>query len=154
MPGLSGEGEAAGETVGPASRLLGLLRDRNFILALAITLLAPLASAADKPRVPDFSAGDPLPKDAHHDWNLGPTGARGWVHAWRGESTDSRQILITAVDAGSPADGVLAKNDVILGIGDQKFAADARITFAKAITAAEAGDGELILLRWRGAVQC
>ena len=33
---MSGEGEAAGETVGPASRLLGLLRDRNFILALAV----------------------------------------------------------------------------------------------------------------------
>ncbi len=112
-------------------------------------VLASLAFAADNPRVPDFTAGDHLAKDSHHDWNLGPTGARGWVYAWRGESTESRQILITKIDAGSPADGILAKDDVILGIGKQQFAADARIALAKAITAAEAGDGELKLIRWR-----
>lgn len=122
--------------------------------AVCLTLLlASMAGAADAPPVPDFTAGDRLPKDSHHDWNLGPTGARGWVHAWRGESSDSRQILITQVDAGSPADGVLAENDVILGVGDETFDSDARVALAKAITAAEADHGELTLMRWRGGNQ-
>ena len=34
-------------------------------------------------------------KDASHDWNLGPTGARGWIHGKDLETSDARQILVT-----------------------------------------------------------
>lgn len=65
------------------------------------------------------------------------------------ETTEARQIYVTRVDAGSPAEKVFAVGDVILGIGGKPFDADARIAFGQAITAAEAGDGNLSLLRWR-----
>ena len=119
-------------------------------LTIGLGMLSVLAFAADKPPIPDFTAGDSLPEKAAHDWNLGPTGARGWVYGWRGESTDSRQILITAVDPNSPAAASLSKGDVILGVGGRAFETDARIALAKAITTAEAKDGKLSLFRWRG----
>lgn len=123
----------------------------NFLLSVAAVAISSLLSlqAADPPTPPDFTRGATLDRNAPHDWNLGPTGARGWVHAWKGESTDSRQILITDIADGSPADGVLEKGDVILGLGGQPFSSDARIAFARAITDAEATDGILDLVRWR-----
>ena len=36
-----------------------------------------------------------------HDWNLGPTGLRGWIYCDRLVTPDARQIAITAVDNGS-----------------------------------------------------
>ncbi len=87
--------------------------------------------------------------------NLGPTGMRGWVYHRRASTEESRQILVTAVDAGSPADGVLAPDDVILGAdgtgtNPEPFSSDARRSFAKAIADAEARTpAELKLLRWR-----
>jgi hypothetical protein len=68
-----------------------------------------------------------------------------------GRTTHARQILVTAVDKGSPADGVLAVGDVILGAGGKPFDGDARIRLANAITAAETrqGGGVLRLIRWR-----
>jgi hypothetical protein len=120
-----------------------------FLLAVAgVILLASFARAAEAPPVPDFTKGD-LPGKAH-DWTLGPTGARGWIYTANGHSREARQILVTEVAKGSPADGVLAKGDVILGVAGSKFADDARITFAKAIAAAEAEKGVLPLTRWRG----
>lgn len=116
---------------------------------MLMLLFASTSFAADQPAIPDFTAGDRLERDAPHDWNLGPTGARGWVYARRGESTDSRQILVTSVADGSPSDDMLIKDDVILGIGEVPFTEDARIAIAKAITTAEAGDGRLKLMRWR-----
>ncbi|HEX5790096.1 MAG TPA: DUF6288 domain-containing protein, partial [Luteolibacter sp.] len=85
------------------------------------------------------------------DWNLGPTGARGWVYGWAGNTSEARQILVTAVAAGTPADGVLQAGDVILGVGGKAFDGDARIQFGKAITAAEEkkNGGALKLTRWR-----
>ncbi len=52
---------------------------------------------------------------------------------------------------GSPAAEVLSIGDVILGINGQQFADDARIQFARAITAAETEQqrGVLRLTRWR-----
>ena len=50
---------------------------------------------------------------------------------------------------GSPADGVLRTNDVILGVNDKPFADDARKSFGRAITAAEEKTGVLRLIRWR-----
>ncbi|MEC7232369.1 MAG: DUF6288 domain-containing protein, partial [Planctomycetota bacterium] len=92
-------------------------------LALAVCLLAasPAASATqrNKPPVPDLTAGGET--DGKHDWNLGPTGARGWMWGWKLETRDARQVLITAVAPGSPADGVLEVGDVLLGVGDAPF---------------------------------
>lgn len=97
----------------------------------------------------DFTKGD-QPGD-ETDWNLGPTGARGWMQGFNHESFMTRQILITLVEKGSPADGILEKGDAILGIGDTKFDSDARRRLGEAITQAETetGKGELKLLRWR-----
>jgi hypothetical protein len=66
-------------------------------------------------------------------------------------TTDARQIAITKVDAGSPADGTLAVGDVLLGAGGAAFARDPRTELGMAITAAEskAGGGSLRLSRWR-----
>ncbi|TVS16690.1 MAG: acetylesterase [Planctomycetaceae bacterium] len=112
-------------------------------------------AAADETQVdrstagPDFTRGEQIPEGATHDWNLGPTGARGWMYSNRMETSEARQIYITEVDEGSPADGELQPGDVVLGIGDRPFEYDPRTEFGKAIGAAEAGDGELRLLRWR-----
>ena len=106
------------------------------------------ARVLEKPSIPDFTQGGK--KDDSHDWLLGPTGARGWMFFRHEDQTAAcRQILVTAVAAGSPADGVLRANDVILGVNDQPFADDARQSFARAITAAEEKTGVLRLIRWR-----
>ena len=57
------------------------------------------------------------------------------------------------MDKGSPADGILAAGDVILGVGGKPFAYDPRVEFGKALTAAEsaAGGGKLTITRWRAA---
>ena len=100
--------------------------------------------------MPNFLKGDKIPAGYDHDWNLGPTGARGWIYSDDFETTQARQILITQVDKGSPADGVLKKNDVILGVGGSEFSYDPRTEFGKAITVAEASKGKLKLQVWRG----
>ncbi len=129
--------------------------NRSSRVALAILLIvAGAASAAPKPTViPDLTQGGQ--PDDRHDWNLGPTGARGWMWAQKLETTDTRQILITKVDEGSPADGVLQSGDVILGVGDKPFDDDARKSFGRAITRAEteSAGGVLRLIRWRAGKQ-
>ncbi len=89
--------------------------------------------------IPDFTKGDAIPASARHDWNLGPTGLRGWMFCDRLVTTDARQIAITAV------------GDVLLGAGGQPFSYDPRTELGRAITAAktEAGGGRLALTRWR-----
>ena len=88
-------------------------------------------------------------------FNVGPTGFRGWVFRRGVDSSESRQILVKSVETNSPADGILAVGDVILGVnGDggapTPFQADARRTIAGAIMQAEARDpATLGLLRWR-----
>ena len=104
-------------------------------------------------------------------YNLGATGMRGWIYTKAETSDDanygrttgaSRQILVTHVGANSPADGVMQVDDVILGIDDQPFTADARKSIALAIQEAEkspvggaegnpkkTSSGSLVLLRWR-----
>ena len=66
-------------------------------------------------------------------------------------TSDARQIAITKVEKGSPADGVLAVGDVILGVGGKPFSYDPRTEMGKALTLAEseAGQGNLSLTRWR-----
>ena len=95
----------------------------RFISALVITgsltvcpiaISAPAKKAPPSTTIPDFTHGDP--KGESHDWTLGPTGARGWIYGISGHTHDARQILITKVDKGSPADGKLLPGDVILGL--------------------------------------
>jgi hypothetical protein len=116
---------------------------------LLLVVPAGPVHAADKPPVPDLTKGGT--KDDTHDWTLGPTGARGWIWGWRGHTTDARQILVTDVEANSPAGGVLCKGDVILGVDGKPFADDARVRFARAVTEAEKEEnrGVLRLVRWR-----
>ena len=125
---------------------------RTFLVAALIALvpLAPASAQRNKPAVPDLTAGGQA--DDKHDWNLGPTGARGWMWGWKRETTDARQILVTEVTPGSPAAGVLLRGDVILGVGDVPFKGDPRRVLGDAITAAEGrkGKGRLTLLVWRG----
>lgn len=117
------------------------------LLAVLLGIFSPVSLEGNKKReMPDFTNGGTT--DGSHDWTLGPTGARGWIHAWK-HTGDARQILITEVAEGSPASAVLQTDDVILGISGKPFSDDARIQFAKAVTAAEAGSGLLKLVRWR-----
>ena len=121
------------------------------IIWLSVTLLASASPDEKGPKIPDFTKGDVVPAEAKHDWNLGPTGLRGWMFCDKLVTTDARQIAITAVDAGSPADGIIAAGDVILGVGGRQFSFDPRTEFGRAITAAETenGGGHLVLTRWR-----
>ena len=100
--------------------------------------------------IPDFTRGGVIPQGHTHIWNLGPTGARGWIYSNRLETTQARQILITQVAAGSPADGVLQANDVLLGVAGEDFQLDPRTELGQAITLAEAQSGQLMVSRWRG----
>jgi len=133
------------------------MKPSQLIPALAVVagvlLIAP-AEAAKLKNIPnpDFTKGEKIPEGANKDWNLGATGCRGWMFTNNFSTVKARQILITQVAKGSPADGVLAKGDVILGIGTKPFTSDPRQAFGKALTRAEcaAGAGKLELLRWRG----
>jgi len=98
---------------------------------------------------PDFTKGDKIPDKAEHDWNLGATGARGWIYSHKLTTSDARQIKITSIAKGSPAEKVLEVDDVILGVGKTPFESDPRTAFGKALTVAEATIGKLSLLRWR-----
>ncbi|MEP4076714.1 DUF6288 domain-containing protein [Haloferula sp.] len=132
----------------PNRATLSLLPAVMSLLLLAMSGSLNGAPAIEStPEPPDLTAGGQ--RDAHHDWNLGPTGARGWIHAFEVDTVDSRQILITAVAKDSPASGLLEKGDVILGAFSKPFDSDARTAFGKAIATAEAETGELSLLRWR-----
>ncbi|HEX6813564.1 MAG TPA: DUF6288 domain-containing protein [Planctomycetota bacterium] len=125
------------------------------LAAQLVTMLvgtAALGLRASCPQtVPDLTRGEPIPAKATHDWTLGATGLRGWMASEKLVTTVARQIAVTAVAPGSPADGVLAVGDVILGVDGQPFTFDPRTEFGRALTAAEsaAGEGRLSLLRWR-----
>lgn len=117
----------------------------------AITSNVHAAGGGGPLTMPDFTKGDAIPAKARHDWNLGPTGLRGWMFCDRMVTTDARQISVTKVDPGSPADGIFAVGDVILGVGGKPFSFDPRTELGRAITAAETeqGEGKLALTRWR-----
>lgn len=125
------------------------------LLAFCATamLLAPVVNAAPKGNAsnPDLTKGQPIPEGYDHDWNLGATGARGWMYSERLTTATARQIAVTKVHPGSPADGVLEVGDVILGVGGKPFSYNARAEFGKALTNAEsdAGKGTLALKIWR-----
>jgi len=128
---------------------------KNYLLgALAglvlVTLSASSAIAAPGGKMDniDLTKGGVIPKDANHDWNLGATGARGWMYSERLTTVKARQVAITKVHPDSPADGVLQVGDVVLGVNGKAFSYDPRTEFGKALGKAEA-TGQLELTRWR-----
>jgi hypothetical protein len=82
----------------------------------------------------------PLYAQKFADHLMGPTGLRG--------ATEKKEINITKVDQGSPADGNLKVGDVVIGVDSSTFSADPRRELAKAIDEAEgaAKKGRLILM--------
>ncbi len=110
-----------------------------------------LAAAKGSLTIPDFTQGEVIPAGAKHDWNLGAIGARGWMFCDKMVTSDARQVAITKVDKGSPAEGSLVVGDVLLGVGGKLFSYDPRTELGKALTLAEsdAGGGKLALTRWR-----
>src|SRR5687767_14282955 len=83
-----------------------------------------LAVGGDKLTNPDFTKGEVIPAKAKKDWNLGPTGLRGWMFSDMLVTTDARQIAITKVDNGSPAGALFVVGDVLLGAGGKRFSFD------------------------------
>ena len=112
---------------------------------------SPATGAPSQMANPDFTRGDKIPAGANHDWTLGATGVRGWMFSNKLVTTNARQIAITQVAKDSPADGVLAVGDVILGVGGAPFSYDPRTELGKALTTAEseASGGNLSLIRYR-----
>ena len=100
---------------------------------------------------PDFTKGGSIPEGAKHDWNLGATGARGWMFSKKLVTTEARQIAITKVEKGSPADSILVAGDLIIGVDGTPFSYDPRTEMGKALTKAEseAGRGALNIVRHR-----
>ena len=123
------------------------------VAAMLYSLAGPSSAAGPRSTKtnPDFTRGDKVPESANHDWNLGATGVRGWIYSDKLVTTNARQIYITKVDKDSPADGILAVRDVILGVGCKPFSYDPRTEVGKALTTveSEAGGGTLSLIRWR-----
>ncbi|MFK7849379.1 MAG: DUF6288 domain-containing protein [Akkermansiaceae bacterium] len=121
------------------------------LLALLVLALLPLAEARPPKTMPnpDFTKGDSIPEGATHDWNLGATGLRGWIYSEKLSTAKARQIKVTKVAPNSPADGIIQKGDVILGLTGAPFSYDPRTEFSNALTAAEASDGKLALTIWR-----
>ena len=126
----------------------------GLLVVFAVGLTGPLFS-----QVPDLTK-DTKTVDRELTYNLGATGLRGWIYTKAADNLDaaqgrttlaSRQILVTHVGAGSPADGVVMVDDVILGVDGKPFGDDARKSIALAIQAAEteARGGVLKLNVWR-----
>jgi hypothetical protein len=69
------------------------------------------------------------------------------MHCDKLVTTAAREISITDVQAGSPADGIFLVGDTLLGVGGRPFSFDPRTEFGRAITEAEseAGGGKLIV---------
>ncbi len=135
-------------------KILSLLTNALILLGGLMLPCTPTLTAAGNAKtlgVPDFTKGDAIPDGASHDWNLGATGARGWMFSDKMVTTDARQIRITKVEEKSPAAGVLLVGDVILGVGGKPFAYDPRTELGKALTEAEkdTNHGNLSLIRWR-----
>jgi hypothetical protein len=106
--------------------------------ALTLALVLPVVVAAAEVAV------KPVAWSPHSDgfgchMNMGPTGVRVWMRGYR--------FQVMAVDAGSPADGVLQSGDWIMGVAGTRFSGDvdSRMTLGNAIGRAEETDGRLAL---------
>ena len=134
------------------------------LFTLALVLAVPGGIQAQPP---DLTTEDLSTLVTTYNYNLGPTGMRGWMlsdsHPALGTITaGSWQILVVGVGAGTPAAGLMASNDVILGVSagagtpvtawTYSATNDVRKSLGWAIGAAEASDGKLNLKRWRAGV--
>ncbi len=146
---------ALNETMASASRAL-TVRIPRAIPALCMAAMLTITAGRLFAAPPDLTNGG-VPTTTK-TLNLGPTGANGWLYHVNENSSESRQILVKSVDAGSPAVGILAAGDVILGVNGSgaspvNFTSDARKTLGVAIADAEARNpATLQLLRWRAGV--
>lgn len=95
------------------------------------------ATRVDAAKAPAVDLTKETPAKTDNCYNLGPTGALGWMPVEAGMTENSRQILVTAVENGSPAAGILEVGDVILGVFGKPFTDDARKVFGLAIGQAE-----------------
>ncbi|MEI8372848.1 MAG: DUF6288 domain-containing protein [Planctomycetota bacterium] len=133
------------------------LQHVGYPFLLAMTMLSGTAyvSKAASPAGPPPDVTKDPKAAVGNDWNLGPTGMRGWMFVRDNYTDEARQIIVTKIDKGSPADGVMELGDVILGVGIKPFAEDARHAFGHAIGEAEQEDhqGLLNLLVWRKGAQ-
>lgn len=135
----------------PKTRRLLTLFVMSWLSALFLLLGTDASAKNDKAPPPDFTKGDVIPANAKHDWNLGATGLRGWMHCDTMVTSEARQIAVTKVESGSPAENLIAVGDVILGVGGRMFSVDPRMEVGQALTAAETerGGGKLRFTRWR-----
>ncbi len=120
----------------------------NILRYLGCTLLASatLVYGGEDPLFSTLAPNvTPIPARSF-DYNLGPTGARGWFHGINSHTRDSREIFVKSIEPQSPADGVLLPGDMIVGVFGERFDVDARRTFGEAIVKVEAADGKLPLL--------
>ena len=94
------------------------------ILALVGSVLCAMpAQAASKWQEvePDYTKGEVLlgkrgDENGTRYWSLGPIGAEGHIWSTHKETVDTRTIQIRSVMEGTPAEGVLKEQDVILGV--------------------------------------
>ncbi len=133
-----------------SSRLVASLIPACALVAAALWLGSSQVEAAKAPAAA-LDLTKAAPTDTKSSYNLGPTGALGWMQVEAGMTEKSRQILITEVEKGSPAAGKLEMGDVILGVFGKPFDDDARKCFGRAIGQAEteAARGVLPLTVWR-----
>ena len=111
---------------------------------------APAQSSRPTRGAPDLTRS--LDFERKGEYHLGPTGAKGWIYSGKNfMTTEARQILITGILPGSPAEGKLQIGDIILGVGEELFQSDARRALGEAISLAEGDEngGKLTLLSWK-----
>lgn len=127
------------------------MKSLTFLFVCVLSLSALGADKNEATSIPDLTLGGSIPANAKHDWNLGPTGLRGWMFCDRLVTSDARQIAITKVDPSSPADGSILVGDVLLGVNGRLFSKDPRTEFGEALTFAESaeGNGQIRLTVWR-----
>ena len=138
---------------------------RTLFTSISLVFLLAMPSLL-RAQAPDLTTTDLTTLNRAWTWNLGATGMRGWIyHAWPATMNIDDvtlfapyQILVTTVAPNTPADGVMAVDDVILGASAGPgpvplFTTDARKSMGWAIGDAEArNDGILSLKRWRAGV--
>lgn len=121
------------------------------LLGLLLGVSTVFAARPKEPSGPNHDLTREIDFERSSTFHLGPTGAHSWMYVRKQMTVDARQILITEIDAGSPAEGVLEAGDVILGADGKRFESDARQCFGAAIDEAEKEEnkGILKLTRWR-----
>ena len=124
-------------------------RTRQFtVVILMLSLAACWSFGAQVIGPAPDATKDPTAASGKADWNLGPTGMRGWMFVRDNYTDEARQIVVTKIDPQSPADQVMEVGDVITGVEGKPFVSDARKCFGLAIGEAEK-EGNLNLSIWR-----